>query len=226
MDANAVATTNGRVPVPVSRAGARSELDDLRSICRRQARVINTLGEAISTFRAGTVALNAENDDLRADDHQARERRDTHSRLRGTSEADDHTVEARFAADDQAPCAARAVVTRELRDRVAASVLESARLLASELITNSVRHSGMPADEQLIFRIVLANRVVRVEVQDSGRGGVVAPGPADSHGGGGYGLNIVQTLSERWGLERVAAGGTRVWAQITVEPSSAATSIT
>jgi hypothetical protein len=35
------------------------------------------------------------------------------------------------------------------------------------------------------------------------------------------GLNIVQTLSELWGLERVASGGTRVWAQIALEPLTA-----
>jgi hypothetical protein len=27
-------------------------------------------------------------------------------------------------------------------------------------------------------------------------------------------MNIVRALSERWGVERIAAGGTRVWAQI------------
>ena len=32
------------------------------------------------------------------------------------------------------------------------------------------------------------------------------------------GLHLVQTLSERWGLERVAAGGTRVWAQLASAP--------
>jgi hypothetical protein len=34
----------------------------------------------------------------------------------------------------------------------------------------------------------------------------------DRVNGGGMGLNLVQLLRERWGLERVLAGGTRVWA--------------
>ena len=38
------------------------------------------------------------------------------------------------------------------------------------------------------------------------------------------GLNLVQKLSERWGLERSAASGTRVWAQLScaavIEPAS------
>jgi hypothetical protein len=35
-------------------------------------------------------------------------------------------------------------------------------------------------------------------------------------------LNLVQTLSERWGTERAAAGGTRVWAQLLLTPSTTA----
>jgi hypothetical protein len=43
---------------------------------------------------------------------------------------------------------------------------------------------------------------------------MIAPRSPDLEGGGGFGLNVVQALSERWGLERIAAGGTRVWAQL------------
>jgi hypothetical protein len=31
-------------------------------------------------------------------------------------------------------------------------------------------------------------------------------------------LNLVQMLSERWGLERAREGGTRVWAQLSRGP--------
>jgi anti-sigma regulatory factor (Ser/Thr protein kinase) len=99
-------------------------------------------------------------------------------------------------------------------------VLERAQLLASELITNSVRYSGAPDDEELVFRVEVSARSVRLEAEDPGRNGAIAPRRADG-GDGGFGLNIVQMLSERWGLERVAAGGTRVWAQIALEPLTA-----
>ena len=56
--------------------------------------------------------------------------------------------------------------------------------------------------------------MVRLDVADAGRGGVIAPRPPDLRAGGGMGLNLVQKLSERWGLERSAASGTRVWAQL------------
>jgi hypothetical protein len=61
--------------------------------------------------------------------------------------------------------------------------------------------------------------MVRLEVEDPGRDGAVAPRQAGLNGGGGRGLNLVQTISERWGVERVAAGGTHVWAQLALRPS-------
>jgi anti-sigma regulatory factor (Ser/Thr protein kinase) len=117
--------------------------------------------------------------------------------------------------DLQAPAAARAIVTTNLRDRVPARVLEHARLLISELVTNSVRHSGATDGERLILRVELSHAALRVGVDDPGRGSVIAPRPPDHDGGGGgFGLNLVHTLSERWGVEHALAGGTRVWAQL------------
>jgi hypothetical protein len=43
---------------------------------------------------------------------------------------------------------------------------------------------------------------------------VIAPQPQDLLKGGGMGLNLVQMLSERWGVVRAAEGPTRVWAQL------------
>jgi len=123
--------------------------------------------------------------------------------------------------DVRAPGAARIVVGECLRDRVAASVLESALLVVSELVTNSVRHGGDSAAGVMVVRVVLTETLVRVEVEDHGRSGVIAPRSADLQRGGGFGLNVVQALSERWGLERVAAGGTRVWAQLPRGPLGA-----
>jgi hypothetical protein len=39
---------------------------------------------------------------------------------------------------------------------------------------------------------------------------------------GGFGLNLVQMLSERWGVERLAAGGKQVWAQLFRAPGAGA----
>ena len=89
-------------------------------------------------------------------------------------------------------------------------MLESALLVVSELVSNSVRHGGASAPGVVVVRVGLIEILVRVEVEDRGRAGAIAPRSPDLEGGGGFGLNVVQALSERWGLERVAAGGTRV----------------
>jgi anti-sigma regulatory factor (Ser/Thr protein kinase) len=123
-------------------------------------------------------------------------------------------VEVRLVLDMHAPGAARSVVADCLGDRVASSVFHNAQLLMSELVTNSVRHSGMRTGAELIVSVDLTPRMVRLDVEDPGRGGTIAPQTPDSETGGGFGLHLVQALSERWGMERVAAGGTRVWAQL------------
>jgi serine/threonine-protein kinase RsbW len=132
----------------------------------------------------------------------------------GGSSAGAAVAEVRLACDVHAPAAARAAVSGSLRDRAPTAALQDAQLLVSELVSNSVRHSGASADEAVMLRIGLTPTMVRLEVEDTGCGGVIAPRPPSLDNGGGYGLNLVQALSERWGSERVARGGTRVWAQL------------
>jgi anti-sigma regulatory factor (Ser/Thr protein kinase) len=127
-------------------------------------------------------------------------------------------AEFRVGLDTGAPAVARAAVADRLKNAVAAAALADARLVVSELVTNSVCHSGASTDEALTLRVELSASMLRLEVEDPGRDGAIAPRPPDIDGGGGRGLNLVQTISERWGVERVAAGGTRVWAQLALRP--------
>ena len=197
------ALSNGR-PRPLAESvGARSELDGLHLTCRRQARVIEQLTAVASNLRTGAAALKAENAELRsANERIGRQGGD------GAARGDD-ALEVCLPLDARAPGAARIVVGR-LRGRVPALVLEDALLVVTELVSNGVRHSGA-SDDTFVVRVELTGTMVRLEVQDPGRGGVIAPRPDL---GGGFGLNLVHGLCERWGLERVAAGGTRVWAQL------------
>jgi anti-sigma regulatory factor (Ser/Thr protein kinase) len=217
---------DGRAPATAARVSAGAELDGLRATCRRQAHVIDALGQAVSTVRGGAAALKVDNAELRAENDRVR-RGAARARATGRVDAGD-ALEAHVPLDVRAPGAARIVVAERLRDQVAASVLESALLVVSELVTNSVRHSGASAVGVVVVRVGLTETMVRVEVEDRGRAGAIAPRSADLEGGGGFGLNVVQALSERWGLERIAAGGTRVWAQLAraslSAPASAATS--
>ncbi len=103
---------------------------------------------------------------------------------------------------------------RRSGERVDAPVLSNAQLLLSELVTNSVRHSGIPAGAELVVRLRVWDDGCRIEVEDPGHGGAIAPRSRDPVEPGGMGLNMVQSLSERWGLARAAGGPTRVWAQL------------
>jgi anti-sigma regulatory factor (Ser/Thr protein kinase) len=115
--------------------------------------------------------------------------------------------------DERAPGIARAVVARCLADHVVAGVLDDAQLLVSELVTNSLLHSGMRGD--VVVRVHLRRGLCRVEVEDAGCEGVVAPSAPDPAAGSGLGLHLVQTLSRGWGVVRLATDGpTRVWLQL------------
>lgn len=213
-------STNGRRSPSCDPAGESSELEALRATSRRQVIALDTLSEAVSNFQRAAKALKAENAELRADNERMRvQRLPALPSNRGVEMG--QPLEVVVAADMGAPCAARQVVARYLGDRVAPSVFDNAQLLISELVTNSVRHSGVVAGEQLTVRVDLAQTWCRVEVEDPGHDGVIAPRPPDRADGSGMGLNLVQMLSERWGLERACEGGTRVWAQLSRAPAGA-----
>jgi anti-sigma regulatory factor (Ser/Thr protein kinase) len=212
MQSNRTASANGHPVSPLAGSGSRTRLESLQAECRHQAMVIDALGEAVSTFRRGATALKAENAELRAEVVRLGERRRSPAAAAGRL-ADGDLVELVIALDTRAPGAARDFVVLCLEQRVAASALDSAQLLVSELVTNSFRHSGAPMDDVRVS-VELMPRWFRVGVQDSGSDAVIAARPADLATGGGFGLNLVQMLSERWGVERLAGGGTQVWAQL------------
>ncbi len=100
------------------------------------------------------------------------------------------------------------------RGHVTTSELDTALLLVSELVANSVRHSGVPEGEDVVVRVQVRRDGYRLEVEDPGRDGVIEPLPRDPLRVGGMGLTLVQMLSERWGVMRAAEGPTCVWAQL------------
>jgi anti-sigma regulatory factor (Ser/Thr protein kinase) len=209
MQSDRTASANGH---RVSQSkGSSTTRESLQARCRHQAVVIDTLSEAVSAIHRGARALKAENSELRAEIVALRRGRRgsvTVGRL-----ADGELVETAIALDARAPAAARNVVVECLERRVVASTLENAQLLVSELVTNSLRHSGAPMKEVVVSVELMPDRF-RVGVQDSGSDATIAVRPADLETGGGFGLNLVQMLSERWGVERLAGGGTQVWAQL------------
>ena len=84
--------------------------------------------------------------------------------------------------------------------------VDLALLLASELVTNSVRHSGSAVPGGVVTVTVAASEeVVRVEVTDRvGDGAPVLPlaAPAGDEAEGSRGLWLVDALAARWGYQR------------------------
>jgi anti-sigma regulatory factor (Ser/Thr protein kinase) len=209
----------GQAENGAERAGRVSEVAVLRARCRRQALAIDKLRAAVSVLRAGAGALKAENADLRSEHNRRRGVREAASAA-GLRAPDPRRVEKRLAADDCAAAAARALVADCLSGRVSERTVERAQLVISELVANSLRHAGAPPGHALVVRVAFEDPLCRLEVEDRGSDGAIAPRAPDlKGGGGGLGLNIVHTFSERWGIERGAGRGTRVWAYLAEAPA-------
>jgi anti-sigma regulatory factor (Ser/Thr protein kinase) len=95
---------------------------------------------------------------------------------------------------------------------VSAAMLADAQLLVSELVANSVRHADAPVDAVVRVSARVRDDVVHLEVGDRGTSGSIARRAPDLKHGSGFGLNIVEKLSRRWGVDR--DDGTRVWADV------------
>ena len=97
-------------------------------------------------------------------------------------------------------------------------MLDELRLVISELVSNSVRHSTGDPGSLIRLRVWLSAEEIRVEAADSGRGFDPTVRPAE--GGSGWGLLLVGRLATRWG---VAANdsGTTVWFERSLESSPA-----
>jgi anti-sigma regulatory factor (Ser/Thr protein kinase) len=128
--------------------------------------------------------------------------------------ADGRLADVEVAMDATAPRVARRIVSTCLAGSVMPLALENARLIVSELVTNSLRHSGVPVGGHMFVRVNVWHDRCRLEVQDSGHEGVVGMRPFDALGGSGLGLRLVEQLSEEWGVIRRVDGPTRVWAQL------------
>jgi anti-sigma regulatory factor (Ser/Thr protein kinase) len=80
--------------------------------------------------------------------------------------------------------------------------LEDVRLVVSELVTNSILHAGLSADDQILLTVTVADGAVRGSVCDPGPGfGMPSEPSPRSDLRGGWGLPIVETISDRWGVE-------------------------
>lgn len=99
------------------------------------------------------------------------------------------------------------------------TLLESVELLASELVTNSLRHGRLGRSDFIEIWVRASEEKVRVEVTDPGPGfrPVRRPSPLFDHSGG-WGLYLVDQIASRWGV--LGKGSTKVWLEIDRKPGS------
>jgi anti-sigma regulatory factor (Ser/Thr protein kinase) len=106
----------------------------------------------------------------------------------------------------EGPAQARRIIADELASRVSAPVLDDVKLMVSELVTNGIVHGSTEPDAPVMLDL-LVNGDVRCRVLDHGHG--FASG-ARSQEAGGWGLQVVGQLSDRWGMQ-CSPRQTEVW---------------
>jgi anti-sigma regulatory factor (Ser/Thr protein kinase) len=86
-------------------------------------------------------------------------------------------------------------------------VVDRAELIASELATNAVRHTGSPYSLS-----ITTDDTLRIEVFDRNLSPPVLQ-PKNPHAIGGRGLRVIAALAREWGYQS-RSNGKVVWAEI------------
>jgi transcriptional regulator with XRE-family HTH domain/anti-sigma regulatory factor (Ser/Thr protein kinase) len=116
----------------------------------------------------------------------------------------------RFPSDPLAPALARAALATTAIG-IPTDAFDTAALLTSELVTNSVKHSD---SKWIDVAITLDLRTLRVEVSDQSSKTIRPRTPGID---GGWGLTLVGELASRWGVERRTDGKT-IWIEYDLTP--------
>ena len=110
-------------------------------------------------------------------------------------------IDVRFAPEPEVVTTARHTLDG-LADLLPAEKLEDVRLVVSELVTNSILHAGLSSGDQISLSVTVSAGSVCGRVCDPGPGFEV---PSElrprANLRGGWGLPIVETISDRWGVE-------------------------
>ncbi|MEO8690808.1 MAG: ATP-binding protein [Solirubrobacteraceae bacterium] len=86
-------------------------------------------------------------------------------------------------------------------------------LVISELVTNSVRHAGLDAGDLVQLSVNVDGDTIRIAVRDGGSGFDPPAAPSDPACVGGWGLVLVEHLSDRWGVEHDGEANV-VWCEL------------
>lgn len=112
---------------------------------------------------------------------------------------------------------ARGLVDR-LQERVPDRTLGDARLLVSELVTNSLRHGSLRPDQPIELSLTIRDGLLRAEVRDGGEGFTPRSQNPEPAAESGWGLFLVAKLAARWGV--LSDGSTRVWFELPISATA------
>jgi anti-sigma regulatory factor (Ser/Thr protein kinase) len=116
----------------------------------------------------------------------------------------------RIQGNPEAAAHARHALAR-LRSDIDPPLMETLRLLVTELVTNSVKHARA---DSVVLRVLVGRAAVWTEVADEGPG--FDPADAATPPGQdrpGWGLFLVERLAHRWGVNH-AGRSTKVWFEL------------
>ena len=124
-----------------------------------------------------------------------------------------HNLRRTLRAQPQAAAEARrAVVALALPEPTRATL----SLVVAELVTNSILHAGLTADDSVDLHVNNGGPQVRVTVHDRGPGFTPPEPSAGPLSVGGLGLVIADALCDSWGVDSDEHGCT-VWCNIAIE---------
>jgi anti-sigma regulatory factor (Ser/Thr protein kinase) len=125
-----------------------------------------------------------------------------------TSSVDDG-ISLRLRGGPEAAARARRALS-QLRADIDPPLMETLRLLVTELVANSVRHAQA---DTVVLKVLVGRNAVLTEVTDEGPGfdpaDTGSPGTDES----GWGLFLVERLAERWGVNQ-QGDATKVWFEL------------
>ena len=117
-----------------------------------------------------------------------------------------------FLHDAHAPAAARRALD-SVAAELSAEQLSDARILVNELVTNSVRHAS-PGAIELSVELTSTHLVIAVTDAGAVEAPVIVLEGADAEMPHGWGLRLVESLSEAWGVRDDAPGRRTVWCEV------------
>jgi anti-sigma regulatory factor (Ser/Thr protein kinase) len=107
-----------------------------------------------------------------------------------------------------APALARAFVAAALTHWHGDDIVEGARWVVSELVTNALVH----ARTDMTVRVSLVGRRVGLSVSDRGSAGTIRAGAPEA-----WGLHVIEKLARSWGVLPRLGGGNVVWVVLDVD---------